>query len=383
MIIDTVKYSDVIDWVECDAWVFSEQSYYSNSIYFKCDELLDYTPQLLESGDNVDICFYINQDSSFGGNIKGFCKNNELITLDSIYDSFKANYSSLDYDALLSNPDDYYANTFSISGEVLQILGDENGKIIFLLSLSKDKYVRICYECKENDFQILKGDNLTVYGTFYKLYSYNTSHTYPNIVAEIVDNTSIISTEAVKNSRITYKESIQKESTMLSAINGYRFKNSTDDVELTFEEIYLVSNWESIEPHNDSFLIMKVTASSNTPEGGGFYNFPYTIVDSNGTEYKSINRNFKYDYEDANGDTIDIATEINLGFVWKDEGKISAYNTNIVEDGNGTRYLVFDIPRNVALDPDSYLIFFGTESEVYKNDASSKNIYFSDYVVLK
>ena len=381
--IDNITYLSSFDRVECDIWFPSEQFYLSDKIYFYCDELFEYSPQSLISGDNIDICLYINKNGTLSNDVKGFCHNNKAISLISIYDSFKENCSSFDYESIIANPDYFSTNTFSVSGEVLQVLSNNNREITLLLSIGINEYIRVSYIYKEHDFQILKGDKLIVYGIFDKLYDYstNTADCIPNIIARVIDNTSAINEENTTNTAIIRKEVLEEEPSILSAVNNYRFHNTINNVTLEFEEIYLISSWNDIKPHNDSFLIMKVNASSDAPgKNTNLYYFPDTIVDSNGTSYVSINKNFKYNYEDTNGNTIDIATEINLGFVWKEEGKISAYNTNFVNKGNGTRYLVFDIPIDAALDSNSYLIFFGTNREIYENEAPPKNIYFSDFV---
>ena len=169
----------------------------------------------------------------------------------------------------------------------------------------------------------------------------------------------------------------------LSVSNGYRFKNSIDEVTLCFEEIYIISEWRGIKPHNDYFLIMKASATSNTPNKTGIYYFPFIVSSSNQKEYKSINNTFNYNYEDLDGNTIDIATEINLDYVKKEKGKTSAHNTDYVSGGNGTRYLVFDIPKETAEDSEIYFVFLGTTREIYKDEAPSKNIRFFEYIEKK
>ena len=193
VVIDNVEYIDVMDWVDCDVWFFSKQSYYSESAYFECDELQDYNPQLLESGDNVDICFYIYSDSSFGGNIKGFSKNEESVDLDFIYNSFKDNCSPLDYESILRNPDDFWGCTFTFSGTVFQVIKQDDSYVDFLLFTGhNNEYIHIYYLYKDNDSRILENDELTIYGTFYKLYDYvsmlGTNHSIPEIAVEFIEN---------------------------------------------------------------------------------------------------------------------------------------------------------------------------------------------------
>ena len=173
--------------------------------------------------------------------------------------------------------------------------------------------------------------------------------------------------------------SFSSQKPILVTTNKYRFKNSIDDVTLSFEEIYIISEWNNIKPHNDYFLIMKVSATSNTPSDS-FYHFPFIISDSNQKQYISINNTFNYNYEDSKNNIIDISTEINLDYLKKENDKIRAYNTNIVSGGNGTRFLVFDISKETAEDPQIYFIFHGTTDKKYENDVSPKNVYFFNYI---
>lgn len=132
---------------------------------------------------------------------------------------------------------------------------------------------------------------------------------YENAIITEYNNNELFSkidiTKQFENELDNISNKYQNEPLLLTAVNGYRFKNSVDDVRLDFEEIYLISSWNNIQPHNDSFLIMKVKASSDTPDDDGIYHFPDTIVGANGTKYESINYNFKYDYKDETGNTID------------------------------------------------------------------------------
>lgn len=191
--IDSPEFSSIMNWISCDAWFEHDQSYITDNITFYCDELPGYSPQDLSSGDNIDICFYINRDNSFGNKIKGFSKNNNTITLDSIYESFKNNCSELDYNNLLRSPDDFISKTFSFSGSVFQIIKQEDIYVEFLLYTgADDEYIHINYSYKDADVRILENDELTIYGTYYKMYDYvsllGSNHSIPHIYAEFIDN---------------------------------------------------------------------------------------------------------------------------------------------------------------------------------------------------
>lgn len=207
----------------------------------------------------------------------------------------------------------------------------------------------------------------------------NTVNTQKNNIGNLSINNYKNDNLAVNNSLNTNLNQNKSEKKNLITSNKYRFKNTIDEVTMYFEEIYITSEWKGIKPHNDYFLIMKATAKSNTPSNNPYY-FPYIVSDSSQKQYISINNTFKYDYEDSDGNTVDIATEMNLEYVKKENGKISAYNTDFVNGGKGTRYLIFDIPKETAEDSEIYFIFHGTTNDRYKDEVSSKNVYFSDYI---
>lgn len=191
--IDSPEFNSITNWVSCDAWFEHDQSYITDNITFYCDELPDYTPQDLSSGDNIDICFYINSDNSFGNKIKGFSENNSTFTLDAIYESFKNNCSDLNYNEILRNPDEFRGKTFTISGSAFQIIKQEDSQIEFLLYTgADDEYIHINYSYKDADVHILENDELIIYGTYYKMYDYvsllGSNHSIPHIYAEFIDN---------------------------------------------------------------------------------------------------------------------------------------------------------------------------------------------------
>ena len=161
--------------------------------------------------------------------------------------------------------------------------------------------------------------------------------------------------------------------------NNYRFKNSIDIVTLYFKNIYTLNEINDIKPHNGLFLIMNITAISNT-SSDYFYHFPYEIVDSNQSVYTSINDNYSYNYQNSTGETLDPATEINLNYVEKDEEKITAYNVGFVNGGNGNRNIVFDIPESLIHDENISFIFNGTYGNRYKNEVKDKIVNFYKYI---
>lgn len=91
VILENIDYSDITKWLKCDAWFSHEASYVCNDITFKCEELQGYSPTELKPGDNIDVCFFINADSSFGFTIKAYNLNDKQLSLDDVYSSFSKN----------------------------------------------------------------------------------------------------------------------------------------------------------------------------------------------------------------------------------------------------------------------------------------------------
>lgn len=189
--IDTVEYFEPMNWVDCDVWFLHGNSYICHSIKFQCDELIGYSPESLQSGDNIDICFFINIDSSFGFNIKGFHPNDNPISLEDIYNSFKQNCFPMDWDNAMRNSNELWGTTYFFTGTVFQIISEQDNRTELLLSIDTDKYIHLSYTYKDSEPKILENDTLTVYGTFYKLYKYTsmlgTNQSVPSIVAEFIE----------------------------------------------------------------------------------------------------------------------------------------------------------------------------------------------------
>lgn len=189
--IDSIEYVDIMDWVQCDAWFVYGNSYICDEITFYCDELLNYSPKSLQTGDNIDICFYIYSDSSFGNKIKAFNKTDNQTSLDEIYTSFKENCNVLNWEELMRSPEEFRGATYMLTAQVFQIVSDKNQHLEVLLSTDDGKYVFASYSYKANDLKILEDDIVTIYGTFYKPYNYTsilgTSHSVPSIVVQFME----------------------------------------------------------------------------------------------------------------------------------------------------------------------------------------------------
>lgn len=198
VIIESSEYNNLTNWVKCDVWLSHETTFRKNDLVFDVDDFnLDTCdPRTIQPTDNIDVCIYINKDNSFGTDIISFNKNDSLLTLDEVQNTFRENCQPLNYTDILRTPDSFFGMTYSLSGSIFQITKQKDSIVEFLLNTgSNDEYVYVIYFYKDGESKFLEGDELTIYGTFYILYDYvsvlGTSHSIPQISAEFIENNSV------------------------------------------------------------------------------------------------------------------------------------------------------------------------------------------------
>lgn len=223
-VLDNIEYDDLLNWVECRAWFQQDDTYIMENITFECDEINGYSPQELKDGDNVDICFYINADGSFGSNIKGYSITDKQTSLDSIYSSFKQRCSILEWNNIMQDPEGLWGTPVTINGDIIQIISDDGDYVELISSTPHDnEYVKVSYHYQSGDPQYLEGDEITVYGMYYILYDYTSpsgdTQSIPAIAAEFIDSN-------VVRERESETPSVEDESNYNSDFSG------PDEVEL-------------------------------------------------------------------------------------------------------------------------------------------------------
>lgn len=178
-VIESAEYSDLMDWVECDVWFAYKDIYKSNNIFFDCKELASYNPKSLKSGDNIDICVYVNVDNSFGSNIISFSKNDNNITLSEIHNCVPVNFiycgkvrNDVTGNWRLSKANTdltsseyvlfYYKNYFESDNEIHAIINYTDNTTILIKSSFGMLDVTVFSHVKgeENDAKILFSGNL-------------------------------------------------------------------------------------------------------------------------------------------------------------------------------------------------------------------------------
>lgn len=185
-IIESTDYSDITKWLKCDVWFSHDDSYVCDDITFKCEDLQGYSPTELKPGDNIDVCFFINADSSFGFTIKAYNLNNNQLSLEDIYSSFSENSDlwSIDFEycGVVKNDTTgnwrlskvytdfdvidyalyYYNRYFQADNEIHAIINYSNDTTIRIRSTlgMLDVSVLSHIDGEENDAKILFGGDL-------------------------------------------------------------------------------------------------------------------------------------------------------------------------------------------------------------------------------
>lgn len=100
---------------------------------------------------------------------------------------YKAKCKTYSYDSLSRNPADYEGAYIKVSGKVLQ---EQSGVYRVATKGNYDDVVYVTY-MGDSGSRILEGDKVTIYGTYYGVYSYTTvmgaSVTIPRITAKYID----------------------------------------------------------------------------------------------------------------------------------------------------------------------------------------------------
>ncbi len=110
-------------------------------------------------------------------------------------DAYKASCASYSYEELARNPDNYVGQRIVLRGEVVQVMED-SGSVTLRVDVTQGTYiwtdtVLALYDHKDGESRILEDDIITMYGTFYGLYTYETvlgaNVTVPMMFVEYVD----------------------------------------------------------------------------------------------------------------------------------------------------------------------------------------------------
>lgn len=125
-----------------------------------------------------------------------------LTTIKEDRSTYIAKCTTIDYDSLARNPNQYKGNYYKFTGEVIQVMEDNNA-LTLRVNITPKKYeyvnetyyedtILVAYEYSSSaESRILEDDIITIYGQSIGTYTYESvfgsSITVPAIVAEYID----------------------------------------------------------------------------------------------------------------------------------------------------------------------------------------------------
>ena len=196
-IVCNIEVDSLTDYIDFDVWFQSNGKFVCPKHWMLDRERIDKTiyeqlSQNIQEGQHCIFTVNVYADSSFGSssvkNIEFTEKNTPMST---IKETYTYNCTRVNGEDVARNPDNYKGLDISFSGEVFQIITEDDNNVEFLLDTGGDNgMVYVTYTIPKGSNRILKGDQLTVYGTFYIMKSYTsvlgTEQNVPSITAEFV-----------------------------------------------------------------------------------------------------------------------------------------------------------------------------------------------------
>lgn len=182
--VESVEYDGAFD-IDMAVWFESEQyGLVRDEISFDWEDV-PVEPFEIFPGDTLQLCFNVYKGSSFGHPVITLNKTSSGASVSDFIQRFKDCCQSPEYKPLLRNPEEYRGSNFTFTGDVVQVVSEESYCIKFLLETYYGDLISVWY-FPENSSRILEDDNVTVYGTFYTLETYDTllgENTVPRLSA--------------------------------------------------------------------------------------------------------------------------------------------------------------------------------------------------------
>ena len=189
----------VVSHVECDpyfgdvsfdAWISDngQYTYDRNWIVFNTDEKEELKPlNDAEDGDVFKFLVEVDDSGNFWSTDVVEAENTgEQVDVLQIENQYKNSLSVISCEELLRAPNDYQYQSFSMRGDVFQLISDDGSDIEFLLDTGEENgIVYIKYNREKDEPRILEHDTVKVYGEFGGLTRYNTIFGNEKIVPKL------------------------------------------------------------------------------------------------------------------------------------------------------------------------------------------------------
>ena len=170
-----------------DLWIPHNNSYWKDEGYKYDIELGD-----IAEGCTVEVYIATWSDGSLkkSDGITAIRKLDVEPIVD-IVKTYKQTLPDFDYEKIMRNPDKAYGTVWKVMGDVIQVVETKSYLQEFLFETNDWDIIYVSYHKTEDEDNILEGDRLTLYGTFYMTKTYQTvlgsSNTVPILVADCYD----------------------------------------------------------------------------------------------------------------------------------------------------------------------------------------------------
>ena len=167
-----------------DTYVYEGSS--TNSFY----DVVDGSPESVflnaKNGDCIRYVTTVYEDGSFGTTALEAAEIVGEEDLNQIYESYKSGCAEINYEDVQRNPQNYEDDSLKISGSIFQIIDESAYSASYLISTDSGYIYASWYENEDiRGSRFLEGDNVTVYGQFDALTTYNTLAGSENTVPQI------------------------------------------------------------------------------------------------------------------------------------------------------------------------------------------------------
>lgn len=150
-----------------DIWLPHNGTYSHRESWPRTDDFGD-----IQDGAKVQVCIETHDDCSLK-KVRAIRVVDAPLISDMVTE-FKNTCTSIDYQKIMRNPDVAYGTIWKARGTVLQVVETKDNMQEFLLELSDGNCVYVDYYKEPGSDNIVEGDSVTVYGTFYMTKTYLT-----------------------------------------------------------------------------------------------------------------------------------------------------------------------------------------------------------------
>lgn len=155
---------------EFDVWLPHDSSYFNEEGWKYSIDLGD-----ISEGSTVQICIETHADGSLNTSDGILAiRKLDVPNVDNIVEKYMHSCKSFDYSTVMRNPDNAYGTIWKAKGTVFQVVETKGSFQEFLLQLSDGNYVYVNYHKSDDADNVLEGDSVTVYGTFFMTKTYIT-----------------------------------------------------------------------------------------------------------------------------------------------------------------------------------------------------------------